>query len=92
MALIRQLNHLDGIGRAMLADFHLLGIQTVEQLAARDPEQIYAELCQRTGVVHDICVLDVFRCAVAQARDADLPAPQRRWWWWSQARKEGRLA
>jgi hypothetical protein len=32
-------------------------------------------------------VLDTLRCAVAQARDGDLPRQQRDWWWWSRARK-----
>lgn len=96
MALIthgeRKLGDLDGIGPAMLGDFHLLGIQSVAELALQEPERIYSELCARTGAVQDVCVLDVFRCAVAQARDANLPAEQRKWWWWSRARKEGRLA
>ena len=74
-----------------MGDFHLVGIQTIEQLAACEPEQIYTELCQRTGAVHNICVLDVFRCTVAQARDPELPAGQRQWWWWSQQRKAGQL-
>jgi len=92
MALItRELADLDGVGRAALGDFHLLGIQTVEQLALREPELLYEELCARTGAVQDICVLDVMRCAVAQARDAELAVEQRQWWWWSRARKEGRI-
>jgi hypothetical protein len=95
MALIahdrRELADLCGVGRAALGDFRVLGIRTVTELATREPEQLYAELCDRTGAVHDICVLDVLRCAVAQARDAGLPEEQRQWWWWSRARKEGRL-
>jgi nucleotidyltransferase/DNA polymerase involved in DNA repair len=95
MALIaheeRELGDLSGIGRAALGDFRVLGIQTVAELAGREGDQLYAELCERTGAVHDICVLDVMRCAVAQARDAELPAEQRQWWWWSRARKAGRL-
>ena len=92
MALIRQLQDLAGIGQAALGDLHLLGIHTVDQLATREPEQLYSDLCQRTGTTHDICVLDVFRCAVAQARDPELPAAHRQWWWWSRQRKAGRLA
>jgi hypothetical protein len=44
-----------------------------------------------TGTRQDPCVLDGFRCAVAQARDPHLPAAQRNWWWWSRQRKAGHL-
>lgn len=95
MALIahdeRQLKDLSGIGPATLGDLRVLGIASVPELATRDGGQLYAELCERTGAVHDVCVLDTLRCAVAQARDPRLPAEQRQWWWWSRQRKAGRL-
>jgi hypothetical protein len=31
--------------------------------------------------------LDVFRAAVAQAKDPRLPADQCQWWYWSRSRK-----
>lgn len=80
---------LDGIGQAMLADFRLLGVRSVAELARCDPDALYEELCARTGTRQDPCVLDTLRCAVAQARDPQLPAEQRKWWWWSRARKAG---
>ena len=83
------LGQLSGIGRAMLGDFELLGIKSVAQLARRNPDRLYDQLCERTGQRHDICVLDTLRCAVAQARDPDLPAERRQWWWWSRQRKAG---
>lgn len=86
----RKLRDLAGIGRAMEKDFVLLGIHTVAQLARRSPEKLFDELCAKTGQRQDPCVLDTFRCAVAQARNPQLPAEQRQWWWWSKARKEGR--
>ena len=36
----------------------------------------------------DICCLDVFRAAVAQARNPRLPAEQCQWWYWSKRRKQ----
>jgi hypothetical protein len=33
--------------------------------------------------------LDVFRAAVAQARNPQLPAEQCQWWYWSRLRKRG---
>jgi len=82
----RQLRDLASVGPAMLRDFERLGIRTVAELARRSPEKLYEQLCVATGQSQDICVLDVFRCAVAQARNPRLPAAQRRWWYWSRQR------
>lgn len=87
----RELKDLDGIGRAMLKDFALLGLSNVQELARRNPERLYEQLCEKTGQSMDICVLDVFRCAVAQARNPRLPAEQRNWWYWSRLRKKNKV-
>lgn len=83
----RQLCDLTSIGPAMLRDFEQLGIRAVQDLARRNPERMYEELCRVTGQPQDICVLDVFTAAVAQARDPKLPRAQRNWWYWSRRRK-----
>lgn len=70
----------------MLRDFERLGIRTVAELARRNPEKLYEQLGAVTGQPQDICVLDVFRCAVAQARNPRLPVGQRQWWYWSRKR------
>lgn len=87
---ISGLRELRGVGRAMMADFELLGIRSVEQLARQDGTRLYERLCRETGIRQDPCVLDTLRCAVAQARDPNLPAEQRDWWWWSRRRKASR--
>ena len=87
----RKLGDLGGIGKAMLEDFALLEIGSVEQLAATNPDELYEELCKRTRSRQDPCVLDTFRCAVAQARDPRLPTDQCNWWYWSRLRKAGKL-
>jgi hypothetical protein len=83
----RELKDLVSIGPAMLRDFDLLGIASVAQLSKRNPEKLYERLCQVTGQPQDICCLDVFRAAVAQARNPLLPPEQRQWWYWSRRRK-----
>jgi predicted RecB family nuclease len=83
----RQLRDLTSIGPAMLRDFERLGIRTVNDLARRNPEKLYEKLCRVTRQPQDICVLDVFTAAVAQARDPKLPRAQRNWWYWSRRRK-----
>lgn len=83
----RRLKDLVSIGPAMLRDFDRLGIRSVAQLARRKPEHLYEKLCRVTGQNQDICCLDVFCAAVAQARNPRLPAERRQWWYWSRKRR-----
>jgi hypothetical protein len=83
----RSLADLISIGPAMLRDFEILGVRSVAQLARQNPERLYEKLCRVAPEYRDICCLDVFRAAVAQARDPWLPAEQRQWWYWSRKRK-----
>ena len=83
----RLLSDLVSIGPAMLRDFDLLGVHSVSALARRSPRALYEELCRATGQAQDLCVLDTFSAAVAQARNPRLPAAQRQWWYWSRRRK-----
>lgn len=87
MADERRLKDLAGIGKAMLRDFERLGVESVAQLATCDGLELYQRISALDGQLHDPCVLDTYRCAVAQARDPHLPAEQRNWWWWSRQRK-----
>ena len=84
----RNLKDLAGVGPAMLRDLNLLGIHTIEALRRRNPKRMYRDLCRLKGEVQDICCLDVFNAAVAQARDPNLPAEQSQWWFYSKRRKQ----
>jgi hypothetical protein len=83
----RQLRDLISVGPAIERDFHMLGVRSVPQLAKQDPQKLYSQLERLTGTRQDPCVLDVFRAAVAQARNPRLPAQQCQWWYWSRKRK-----
>ena len=83
----RRLKDLVSVGPATIRDLELLGIRNVSQLARRKPARLYENLCRAKGQRQDICCLDVFSAAVAQARNPLLPAAQRQWWYWSRLRK-----
>jgi len=83
----RKLASLISVGPAMLRDFELLGVRSVAQLARQNPQRLYEKLCRGMGQRVDICCLDVFCAAVAQARNPQLPAEQCQWWYWSRKRK-----
>jgi nucleotidyltransferase/DNA polymerase involved in DNA repair len=84
----RELKNLISIGPAMLRDFELLGIRSVKQLAKQDPKKLYARLGRIARQHQDICVLDTFEAAVAQAKNPRLAAEKCQWWWWSEERKQ----
>jgi nucleotidyltransferase/DNA polymerase involved in DNA repair len=84
----RRLKDLISIGPAMLRDFQLLRIRSVAELARQNPQQLHEKLGRVARQHQDICVLDVFRSAVAQARNPRLPAEQCQWWYWSRKRKQ----
>ncbi|MBI5891425.1 MAG: helix-hairpin-helix domain-containing protein [Nitrosomonadales bacterium] len=78
-----ELEDLPNIGKTMAADLRCIGIRSPIQLAGRDPFQLYEALCQRTGVRHDPCVIDVFMSVVHFMDGGDaLP-----WWSFTQPRK-----
>jgi len=79
---------LRNVGRATLADFHLLGITTVQQLAAEEPDALYLRLCQATSQRHDPCAHDVFAATIHEARTGE-PLD---WWHFSAARKARQAA
>ena len=83
----RKLSDLISVGPAMLRDFEILGVRSVSQLARRNPEHLYKSLGRVAPQHQDICCLDVFHAAVAQARDPQLPVEQCQWWYWSRHRK-----
>ncbi|MFV0347968.1 MAG: helix-hairpin-helix domain-containing protein [Halodesulfovibrio sp.] len=83
----RTLKNLRSVGPATIRDLALLGIHSVEQLAGQEAQHLYDSLCAATGQKHDICMLDVFACAIAQARNPALPDEQKDWFWWSAIRK-----
>ena len=75
---------LRNIGKAALADFDALGIETVAELATQDADALYVRLCEITRQRHDPCVHDVFAAAIHQAKTGE-PV---NWWTYSPARKE----
>jgi len=83
----RQLKDLVSVGTATLKDFELLGISSVEQLIDKEPEDLYEEIQHRLGQKIDICLFDVFRVAIEQARNPNLPHEKCQWYYWSKVRK-----
>lgn len=76
--------HLPNIGKAMAADFRLLGLKHPQELAQQDALALYQRLCKLTAQRHDPCVLDTFMAAV----DFMQGAPAQPWWHYTAQRKQ----
>jgi hypothetical protein len=79
-----QLSDLMNVGKAVLRDLHILNIQSVEQLAVADPDELYAKLEAITGKHHDPCMWDVFAAIIYEARTGKKSS----WWEWTLVRKQ----
>jgi hypothetical protein len=79
---IAELSKIPGVGPSLAADFCLLGVRDVAELRGRNPESLYAELCQQVGRRVDRCVLYVFRCAVYFASESKPDPKLLKWWNW----------
>ena len=77
-----ELQSLPGVGPSMARDLRRLKVRSVRDLARRNPERLYARLCEITGQRQDPCVLYTFRCAVYAARTARPKAELLKWWNW----------
>ena len=80
---LKALQSIPNIGPASSRDLVLLGIRKVEDLRTRDPDQMYEELCVRTGAKQDPCVWDTFASAVYFAQTGE----RKKWWEFTAIRK-----
>jgi len=76
------LQTIPGVGPSIEADLVSLGLESVDDLADLDPEQLYRQLCRNHGGPVDRCVLYVLRCAVYFASEDRPEAELLKWWNW----------
>lgn len=79
---LAELQGLAGVGEAAARDLWQLGVRSPGDLADRDPEALYRELCSLQGGYVDRCMLYVLRCAVYDASTSDPDPELLRWWRW----------
>lgn len=81
---IKQLQIIPGVGKSIARDLAGIGINRVEDLIGKVPEDLFDQSNRIAGVIQDRCLLYVFRCAVYFA---ETPAEERdkeklKWWNW----------
>jgi hypothetical protein len=80
---VAKFEHIPNVGPATAGDFRLLGIKAPADLRGQDAYALYEELCRKTGVRHDPCVIDVFLAAVRFMEGQ----PAKPWWAYTAERK-----
>lgn len=83
-ARLEALTDLPNVGSATARDLQLLGFETPEMLVGQCPFEMYRQLCAKTGVSHDPCVIDVFM-SITEFLNGTPALP---WWNYTEARKE----
>jgi hypothetical protein len=78
-----KLRAIPNVGPVIASDLIRLGITRLEDLAGRDPDDMYDALCALYGRRHDPCMRDVFAAVVAYANGEEA----RPWWAFTPARK-----
>lgn len=75
---------LKNVGQATCKDLIMLEVNSVEQLAKENPDELYERLQRITGKKQDPCVWDTFAAIIHEAKTG-IKTP---WWEWSKVRKE----
>ena len=81
-ATLRELQRIPSIGKACAYDLWNLGVRNVKDLKGKNPQELYEQLNQLTGVRHDICMLYTFRCAIYFASTKKPESKKLQWWYW----------
>ena len=76
------LETIPGVGPSISQDLRELGFQRVDDLAGKDPQDMYDALCRLRGARIDRCVLYVFRCATYFASNPSHDPELLKWWNW----------
>ncbi len=79
-----KLTDLPNIGKAGAEDLRLLGIHEPRQLIGRNAFEMHELLCQKTGIRHDPCVIDVF-ISITRFMNGEEAQP---WWKFTEERKQ----
>ncbi len=75
------LTTIPGVGKSIAKDLLNIGINSVDDLIGKDPEELYQLSNKYVGQIQDRCLLYVFRCAVYYSEGGRDPE-KLKWWNW----------
>jgi len=77
-----ELTTIPNVGPKVAARLRRLGVERVEDLQGKDPEELFEQTCLQSGAREDPCLLDTYRAAVDFATTGE----ERPWWEYSRER------
>jgi len=80
---VSKLDALPNIGKAIMADLQLLGVNHPKELIGQDAFVLYDKLNTLTGKKHDPCVIDVFLSVIDFMEGGE----SKPWWTFTEQRK-----
>jgi len=80
---ITDLQQIPNVGPSIAAGLRRIGVSSPQDLLGKDAYTMYNDLCRKTGVHHDPCVIDVFIAAVRFMAGE----PSKPWWKYTSERK-----
>jgi DNA transformation protein len=78
-----RLEDIPNIGPSVADDLRGIDVFEPAQLVGRDPYELYRQVCDHSGELHDPCLCDTF---IAAVRFMD-GGPVRPWWFYTPERK-----
>ena len=76
------LKNIPGVGKSIEQDLINIGIEKINDLKGKDPEELYHKSCLFKGFKEDRCLLYVFRLAVYYAENENRETEKLKWWYW----------
>jgi len=80
---VRQPTALPNLGPFVAGILKMIDIHSPEQLAGRDPLQLYRDICNKSGKRQDPCLMDVM-ISIIRFMDGEEPQP---WWAYTEERR-----
>lgn len=79
---LKNLMQIPGVGKSIAQDLINIGVESVDDLKGRSPDDLYNRSNKYAGAVQDRCLLYVFRCAVYYAETKKHNPEKLKWWNW----------
>jgi hypothetical protein len=80
---IKELKQIPGVGISIATDLWNIGITSINDLKAKDPELLYHQSNKFAGCTQDRCLLYVFKCAVYYASTPTKKHEPKKLKWWN---------
>ncbi len=77
-----ELRKIPGVGKETEKDLIELGINFIDDLKGRNPQELYDTECMMKGIKIDRCQLYVYRLAVYFAENKEHDPEKLKWWYW----------